>query len=445
MATAPAHSVAVGVDLVRPGLYVRALDRPWIETPFVFQGFQIVGDAEIEALRTYCNYVYVDLGRSDPAAAEQVLAASGGESARTGAVGDADVAANSEVTAAAPAREVPDSPLFVGRPYPERELFRPRIHLAATHRMELRRTVADALARIQKRHAVDVAGAARAVQRLAQVVTDDPTASLWLTRMQAHDDYTSTHAVNCCVLALAFGNYLGLEDTQLERLGLGALLMDVGRIAVPRGVLGKQRELSATEWAFVKRHVTDGVRLLGRGNMPGESLDVVKMHHERVRGHGYPRGLQGERIPWTALMAGLVDSYDAMLRRRPHRGPFEPDAALKVLYDQADATFGRDLVESFIRYLGAYPVGTLVELDNRAIGIVVGNRPGAGLWPTVLLVRDADRRPFSKRLLLNLAAANQEGNRRVPARSVSRTLTPREANVAVGRVVATEFGLGEGY
>lgn len=444
MATAPAHSVAVGVDHVRPGLYVRALDRPWVETPFVFQGFQIVGDAEIEALRTYCNYVYIDLGRSDPAAAEQVLAA--GDSARTGAVGDgADSAANSEVMAAAPAREVPDSPLFVGRPYPERELFRPRIHLAATHRMELRRTIADALERIQKGRAIDADGARRAVKRLARLVADDPTASLWLTRMQAHDDYTSTHAVNTCVLALAFGHYLGVEGDDLEDLGLGTLLMDVGRITVPRGVLAKQRELSATEWAFVKRHVTEGVRLLGRSDLSRGALDVVKMHHERIRGHGYPRGLQGDRIPWTALIAGLADSYDAMLRRRPHRAAFEPDAALKVLYDQADATFGRDLVESFIRYLGAYPVGTLVELDNRAIGIVVGNRPGAGLWPTVLLVRNADRRPFAKRLLLNLAAANESGNQRVPARSVRCTLTPRQANVAVGRVVATEFGLGEGY
>lgn len=453
MATAPAQSVAIGVDLVRPGLYVRALDRPWIETPFVFQGFRIVGEAEIEALRTYCNHVYIDLGRSEPSAAEHVLAAGGRRPVRAEQFsGGPEMAGNSEVDAPAEAdapmpartREVPDSPLFVARTYPDRELFRPRVNLAANRRMRAHRAVIDALARVRQDQVVDVGGASRAVSRMARLVADDPTASLWLTRMQVHGDYTSTHAVNACVLALAFGHYLGLEDEALERLGLGTLLMDIGRSTLPSGLLDKQRRLSETEWAFVKRHVANGVRLLSRAGVPSDALDVVRMHHERIRGHGYPKGLSGERIPWTALIAGLADSYDAMLRRRPYREAHEPDEALRILYEQADATFGRDLVESFIRYLGAYPVGTLVELDNRTVGVVVGNRPGAGLWPTVLLLRNADRRPFQKRLLLNLAAANQQDTR-VQARSVRRTLQPREANVHVGRVVATEFGMAAGY
>ena len=450
MATAPAQSVAIGVDLVQPGLYVRALDRPWVETPFVFQGFRIVGESEIEALRTYCNYVYIDLGRSDPGAAEAVLAADRRRPVRAEHfTADPDDASNSEVDGPLPemverAREVPDSPLFVGRAYPDREAFRPRVNLAANRRLRVQSAVTDAIARVRRDQVVDVGSASRAVSRMAQLVSDDPTASLWLTRMQAHGDYTTSHAVNCCVLALAFGQYLGLEEDALRNLGLGTLLMDVGRVTMPHGLLAKERRLSATEWAFVKRHVANGVRLLGRSSLPGDALDIVRMHHERVRGTGYPKGLVGDRIPWTALMAGLVDSYDAMLRRRPYRDAYEPDAALQVLYEQADATFGRDLVESFIRYLGAYPVGTLVELDNRAIGVVVGNRPGAGLWPTVLLVRNADRRPFGKRLLLNLAAANEQGSR-APARSVRRTLSPREANVHVGKVVATEFGMAEGY
>lgn len=446
MATAPAQSVAIGVNLVRPGLYVRALDRPWVETPFVFQGFRIVGESEIEALRTYCDYVYIDLGRSDPAAAEQVLAANGRRPMRAEHfTGGAEAASNSEVAtpASVQAREIPDSPLFVPRLHPDRESFRPRVNIAANRRMRAHRAIVDALARVRQDQVVDVGSAGKAVTRMAQLVADDPTASLWLTQMQTHGDYTATHAVNSCVLALAFGHYLGLEGAALQRVGLGTLLMDVGRITLPRGLLAKQRRLSATEWAFVKRHVPNGVRLLGRAALPADALDIVRMHHERISGHGYPKGLAGDRIPWTALLAGLVDSYDAMLRRRPYREAYGPDEALKLLYEQADATFGRDLVESFIRYLGAYPVGTIVELDNRAIGVVVGNRPGAGLWPTVLLVRNADRRPFGKRLLLNLAAANQQDARGAGARSVQRTLHPRDANVHVGRLVATEFGMGE--
>ncbi len=440
MATAPAQSVALDVDDVRPGLYVRALDRPWIETPFVFQGFRVVGEAEIEALRTYCKTVYVDLGRSDPGVAE-VLAKSAGEAA----AGVSEAAAEDAETTVgwSPAwQAVPDSPLFIDEPYPDRELFRPRVRIASQHRTRVQRALKDAMKRARNHQAVDIPGAQTAVSQLAGLISDDPTASLWLTQMRAHDDYTTTHSVNACVLALAFGRYLGLEGQALQHLGLGALLMDIGRTTLPNELFAKQRGLSATEWAMVQRHVVNGVRLLSRADVPEAVLDIVRMHHERIRGNGYPKGLSGERVPWTALIAGLVDSYDAMLRQRPHRAAYTPADALNRLYDQAPATFGQDLVESFIRYIGTYPVGSLVELDNDTIGVVVGNRPGAGLWPTVLLLRDADRCPFQKRLLLNLAAANQstaEGG----SRAVRRPLTQQEAKVSVGKVAAVEFGMGE--
>ncbi len=437
MATAPTQSVALDVDDIRPGLYVRALDRPWIETPFVFQGFRIVGDAEIEALRSYCRTVYIDLGRSDPGVAEALATRTESNAGESGAdAGDATVGE------AAASAAIPDSPLFIDAPYPDRELFRPRVRIAAQQRARVQRALKDAMTRARGHQAVDIPGAQTAVAELARLISDDPTASLWLAQMRAHDDYTTTHSVNACVLALAFGRYLGLEGEELQHLGLGVLLMDIGRTTLPNDLFAKQRGLSATEWAMVQRHVVNGVRLLSRGDVPEPVLDIVRMHHERVRGNGYPKGISGDRVPWPALIAGLVDSYDAMVRQRPHRGPYTPVDALNRLYDQAPATFGQDLVESFIRYMGTYPVGSLVELDNDTIGVVVGNRPGSGLWPTVLLLRDADRRPFEKRVLLNLAAANQSSTE-VASRSVRRPLTQREAKVAVGKVAAVEFGMGE--
>jgi HD-GYP domain-containing protein (c-di-GMP phosphodiesterase class II) len=441
MGSAPARSVAVAVELLRPGLYVRALDRPWIETPFVFQGFRIADQAEIEALRTWCRHVYIDLGRSDSAEAERVLAAT----RRTQAAGQAGTATADGAAAGTPrAEQAAESPLFMSQPYPERARFRPRVQQAARQRIEVSRAVTEILEHIEHDRLEDLSGADRAVRRMQRLVTDDPTASLWLLRMRAHGTYTTLHAVNACVLALAFGDYLGIEGEALEHLGLGALLMDVGRVTLPKDLLARPRALSATERAFVQRHVAAGVRLLGDAGLPSDALDIVRMHHERVDGQGYPRGVAGDRIPWPALIAGLVDSYDAMLRRRPWREAHEPAEAVRQLYEQADSSFGRDLVESFIRYLGAYPVGSLVELDNQSIGVVVGSRPGAGLWPTVLLLRTPDRQPYRKRLLLNLAAVDR-GDARVPARSIRRTLTPREANVDVGKVVAREFGMAEGW
>ncbi len=442
MATAPAQSVALDVGEVRPGLYIRALDRPWVETPFVFQGFRVVGEAEIDALRRYCSHVYVDLGRSEPEAAEGVVR-SGRRVTTNADAGTDDQPTQGRSSWWGDAAGVPNSPLFIKDAYPDRELFRPRVAIAAKHRDRVQRTLKDAMQRVRNRRVIDVKGSQQAVGRLAQLISDDPTASLWLTQMRSQDDYTTTHSVNACVLAMAFGHYLGLEGDALRNLGMGTLLMDVGRTTVPNAVLAKQRGLSETEWAYVKRHVTAGVRLLEPSGVPQEALDVVKMHHERIRGNGYPKGCSGDKIPFAALIAGLADSYDAMLRRRPHRGPYKPADALTHLYDQAHVSFGQDLVESFIRYLGTYPVGSVVELDNGTIGVVVGNRPGAGLWPTVLLVRDERREPFQKRVLLNLAEANQSGRTEQPPRSVRGTLTQRDAKVSVGKVAAVEFGMGE--
>jgi len=440
--SAPDQSVAVQVDLLRPGLHVHALDRPWVETPFVFQGFRITGDAELDVLRAYCRHVYVDLGQSEPAAAEAVLRAGGRPALRPEQLG----AGLARVQAPAPA-DLPATRsagvLFEPVPHPDRARFRAAVHAAATSRTRTHRAVKDALARARQRRVVDVAAVEDAVDEMAELVAADPAAALWLTQLAVHDDYTATHSVNACVLALAFGRYLGFEGGHLRNLGLGTLLMDVGKVTVPPGVLDRPRSLSATEWAFVKRHVAMGFELLAESELPAEALDVVRMHHERRSGNGYPRGLGGDQIPRQALLAGLADSYDAMLRDRPHRAAMSQDRAVQTLYARAETTFGHDLVEAFIRYLGSYPVGTLVRLDNDAVAIVVANRPGAGLWPTVLLLRNADGAPFRKRRLLNLAAANEPGAETV-ARYVRRTLTPRQANVDVGKLVAREFGLALG-
>lgn len=421
------------VEALQIGIYVAELDRPWIETPFLFQGFKIQSETELGALHQYCRSVYVDVERSDPEALKALWAMGGlGERARP-----------SE-------RDYPDprpepkfeSPLFENNPIVERDRFASSVQQAATMRHRLRSAAAGALRAVVRERSVDVDTTRKAVAGMSETIRHDPTASLWLTRLKADDDYTSRHAINACVLALTFGHYMGLEGRALENVGLGTLLMDVGRMIVPGNVFPKPGELSETEWAYVRRHVTDGVRLLNRSSVPDDSLEIVRMHHERALGQGYPEGLSGDLIPWNAMIGGLVDTYDALLHDRPYRAAFKPDDAIGLLYHQAPTTFGEHLVESFTRYLGSYPVGTVVELDNGSRGVVVGNQPGEGLWPTVLLVRNEHGEPFRKRALVNLAAASrQPKGATVPARRIRLAVNPREAQIPVGQIVSKEFGL----
>lgn len=434
--TTESHTTALPVDLLRPGLYVDSLDRPWVETPFPFQGFRIAGDDEIASLRRYCRRVFINLERSEAAAARAIREIVGPARAAPAAAAP-DHRHSGPDAASRSAAGV----LFGAVPHPRRSDFARLVHAAHARREDARRAIEGVFRQAHRENRVDVAASDRAVDGLASLLADDPSAALWLMHLRRHEAYAGTHAVNACVLALTFGAHLGMSDDALRRLGLGTLVMDVGKIRLPQSLLAKKGAYTAEEFDRMTRHVEFGSELLRTsGDVPDEVLEIVRLHHERRGSQGYPRGLGGDQIPRQALIAGLVDSYDAMVSPRPYRPARRPDEALHTLYGNAPVTFGTELVEEFIRCLGSFPVGTLVELDHGETAVVVGSRPGSGLWPTVLLLRTPDGQPYRKRLLVNLARAGEPGSQ-VAARHVRRTLDPREANVDLRKLVAREFGV----
>ena len=434
--TIHSETTALPVDLLRPGLYVDSLDRPWVETPFLFQGFRIAGEDEIAELRRYCRRVFVNLERSEAAAARAVLELTGPAAPAAGP----PAAARTNGAAA----DTPSGVLFGAVPHPRRSDFARLVHAAHARREDARQAIEGVFRQAHRERRVDVAASDRAVDGLAGLLADDPSAALWLMHLRRHEAYAGTHAVNACVLALTLGGHLGMSEESLRRLGLGTLLMDVGKIRLPQALLAKKGAYGPDEFDRMTRHVEFGAELLrSSGGVPDEVLEIVRLHHERRGSQGYPRGLGGDQIPRQALIAGLVDSYDAMISPRPYRPARRPDEALHTLYDNAAVTFGTELVEEFIRCLGSFPVGTLVELDHGETAVVVGSRPGSGLWPTVLLLRTPDGTPYRKRLLVNLARAGEPGSQ-VAARHIRRTLDPREANVDLRKLVSREFGLAAG-
>jgi HD-GYP domain-containing protein (c-di-GMP phosphodiesterase class II) len=435
--TTESEATALPVDLLRPGLYVDALDRPWVETPFLFQGFRIGADEEVNTLRRYCRRVFVNLERSDAGAARSVAE-------RVRASADAEPSAPAPSVdlgeRAQGAREVAGA-LFNAVPHPPRSHFARLVQAARAQREEARQAVTAVFRQALQNGCVDITDSNCAVAALGRLLADDPSAALWLMHLRQHEAYAGTHAVNACVLALHVGAHLGMSDERLHRLGLGALLMDVGKVRLPRELLAKKGPYSSDEFERMTRHVEYGCEILrASGAVPDEALEIVRLHHERRGSQGYPYGCGGDQIPRQALIAGLVDSYDAMISPRPYRAARRADEALKALYGNAALTFGTELVEAFIRCLGSFPVGTLVELDHGETAVVVGSHVGSGLWPTVLLLRTPDGEAYRKRLLLNFAHAGAAGSQ-VAARHIRRAVDPREANVDLHKVVAAEFGV----
>ncbi len=421
------HLRSVSVKELCYGLYVAEPDRPWTDIPLSFQGFRISTDDELEVLRSYCRRVYVDEGRSTADALD--------------ALDGPGAAAEREVGLSTPRPETDTADAFGTERFPDTTRFERLLRRAWESRTQTRRFVEAVFQGLDDGDMPGVRQGRVAVADLLQTVTANPGAAVWLSNLDERDAPTSVHSINVCILALTFGAHLGLDRTELEQIGLGALLHDTGKLFMPPEIRGKADALTDEEWEVARRHPQDGYdTLIEKGDFPDEVLDIVRLHHERVDGSGYPSGRAGVELSLPVRVVALANAYDSLTSERAYREAMAADKALQQLYNGADATFGSRLVQEFIRCVGIYPAGSLVELDNGAAGVVLGSRPDARIQPTVLLVRTPDGEYYRKRVVLNLAAdAEREGP--APARHIRRALNPSEEEIDVAGIVAIEFGL----
>lgn len=419
----------IPVEYLDKGLYVVQLDRPWTEIPLMFQGFEIRTDEELDILRTHCSFVYVDPERSSPDAIDEVdppgpPTHGEPEGAPDGHAGPADVTA-----------------VFGEARQPDKEVFRSLVRRAYASRTQAREFVDSALGEAASGRGVDTRAASEVIEDMVSTISDNASAALWLTSLKDKDEYTIVHSINVCILSLAFGLHLGYQGRELQQLGIGALLHDVGKVRTPSEILNKRVPLTPDELRIVRRHPQDGYEIVARAGGAGRDvLEIIRLHHERIDGHGYPLGLVGGQIPLPVRLVSLVNAYDAMISPRPHRDPMPADKALQRLYNEADERFGTQLVQELIRCVGVYPVGCLVELDNGALAIVLGQRAEARLRPTVLMVRTPDGEPYEKRLVINLDAEPGSDDAAAP-RSVRRVANARAEGIDLAGIAAAEFGL----
>jgi putative nucleotidyltransferase with HDIG domain len=184
--------------------------------------------------------------------------------------------------------------------------------------------------------------------------------------IEARDPYARGHSSRVTVFAQAMARRVGLDKERLSVLRLGALLHDIGKLAVPSSVLLKRGPLTESELGQVRRHPVAGARMLETLGAPATVAPVVLHHHERWDGGGYPSGQKGEEIPLEARILCIADSFDAMTSTRPYRAPKSPDEALEELERCAGAQFDPELVDAFAQAWSEEELGALVWQEAKA-------------------------------------------------------------------------------
>jgi putative nucleotidyltransferase with HDIG domain len=184
--------------------------------------------------------------------------------------------------------------------------------------------------------------------------------------IEARDPYAKGHSSRVTVFAQAMARRIGLDKERVSILRLGALLHDVGKLAVPSSVLLKRGPLTEAEIGQMRRHPAAGARMLETLGAPSTILPVVLHHHERWDGAGYPAGRRGEEIPLEARVLCIVDSFDAMTSTRPYRAPRRPDEAWEELQRCAGTQFDPELVEAFAEAWAEAGLGMLVWQEAQA-------------------------------------------------------------------------------
>lgn len=393
----------IDVHDLRKGMYVSGLDRSWAGTPFLFQGFEIRTSEEIDQLRRLCRYVYIDAdnergtgsSRHPPEPVDNGILP----------IINQPAAVNTRHAAILkPAQGPHASPPR----YPDLHSLEEEMPAAREIELGTRELVYTIMDDVRLGHSVDSQRAREVIAGMVESIIRNPDALVWLTSLRNKDEYTALHSVRVSIIALAFGRHLNLSVEELNTLGIGALLHDIGKLRVPNDILNKPGPLTAQEYEIMKTHVPLGVEILETTHdIPSAAIDVARCHHERYTGTGYIYGHSGDRIGLFGLIGAIVDTYDAITSDRAYHAGISAYDALARLYEARDKDFHGGLVGQFIQCMGIYPIGSIVEMNTGSIGVVITVNRHRRLRPKVALVLDADKRSYPDGTILDLAHAGQ--------------------------------------
>ena len=371
--------VKVDVADLRVGMFVVELDKPWEESGFMFQGVELKSATDIQAVQSECKFVWVDfdefsLHKDKPATGLKPQPGVGSMNSDGLGIEDEYEAAN-------------------------------EVHSMASE------AISTLFEEIRLGAEIDGTKVKQAVNGCVDSILRNPDASVWLTRIQAKHEATAQHSLNVAALSIIMAKAAGMTQREMEDVGVCGMLHDVGKTSISSEVLEKVGPLTPEEWLEMRKHTRYGRDILvSTKSVMSGAADVAHSHHEREDGTGYPRQLDSDSIPIFAKIVSIAEAYDTMTTKQAYREAVSPTDALQELYAQRGKQFDDEMVVNFIDAVGIFPPGSIVQLVNGEVGIVLANTSDK-LRPRVILILDASLEPVQQRVVdLSQMDVDAEGN-----------------------------------
>ena len=406
----------VSVADLKIGMFVAEPDCPWSEFSFAFQGFVISSPEQVDIFQQKCRFVSIDRSRSlnehyaEPKVGfDRALKSSPFQSPeverRAGPVGKRPFASFAQEKQQARRRRFLDFLNSQQEDEHVRALSRELTYIEPRYD-ELSGALQQAFDAFAEGKEVDVIPVREGLRDITGSLLRNADAVMWLLRLRQRDQYSFDHAMDVAVNMIMLGTHIGWRDQQLLDLGLAGVMQDVGKTQLPLELLRKTTALSSDERTLVRSHVASSLEILfSQADVAAEVIEIVSRHHERWDGSGYPRGLKFEQIGMAAEIAGLMDSFCAMLKDKPYRCALGHQEALEELHDLRGRKFNPVLMEQFVQCVGLYPVGTLVELSSGEVGVVIQQNRVQRSKPRLVLMLDAEKQPVRVYRILDLREA----------------------------------------
>lgn len=354
------------------GMFVSELDKDWSESNFLMQGFTLENEVDIDAVQDQCQFVYIDF-KSDSQFKTYRLATSGSKTYK----------AQNEQSVEAKVNYLQD-----------------KIKPAAARFKQSSLLMKGVMDRIMLGEDFDLHGVRNVVKENVKHILENEDAMLMMTLLKNKSDSRAEHSLNVSVLAVGFARFLGYDTIQLEDIGMAALLHDIGQVRVDSKLLRKAGKLNQNEMAQMCQHPKLGMDILhSKNGLTPSCIDVAVNHHERLGGQGYPRGLKGDQLSPKVRLVTIVDVFESLTSPQVYRRSMSVVEAYKILMGGKQTHFDEKMVVKFVEWRGIYPPGSIVEMGNGEVGIVVSSNPEAKLKPKVILVLDEFKQPRQERIV----------------------------------------------